>query len=110
MFKSIQDLVKKNYLSCDVADVLREKGINKLTPLQKRVFNDENFWYDGTKDKNGNMIIQGSTSSGKTFSSRNQYYRRFDKKCTGKRNIIWYHCVLWQQKSIVNLIILWEKH
>lgn len=65
MFKSIQDLVKKNYLSCDVADVLREKGINKLTPLQKRVFNDENFWYDGTKDKNGNMIIQGSTSSGK---------------------------------------------
>lgn len=67
MFKSIQDLVKKNYLSCDVADVLREKGINKLTPLQKRVFNDENFWYDGTKDKNGNMIIQGSTSSGKTL-------------------------------------------
>ena len=50
MFKSIQDLVKKNYLSCDVADVLRQT----------------------------------------------QY--------------IWYHCVLWQQKSIVNLIILWEKH
>ena len=67
MFKSIQDLVKKNYLSCDVADVLKEKGINKLTPLQKRVFNNENFWYDSTKDKNENMIIQGSTSSGKTL-------------------------------------------
>ena len=109
MFKSIQDLVKKNYLSCDVADVLREKGINKLTPLQKRVFNDENFWYDGTKDKNGNMIIQGSTSSGKTLVAEISIIDVLTK-VHRQTQYIWYHCVLWQQKSIVNLIILWEKH
>lgn len=67
MFKSIRDLVEQGYLVRDVADALKGKGINKLTPLQKRVFNDEKFWYDNIDGNNEDMIIQGSTSSGKTL-------------------------------------------
>ena len=69
MIKQLQDMAgvtennKIAYLPEGIIKNIQERiNISKFTPLQKKVFNSQEFW-----NLNKNLIIQGTTSSGKTL-------------------------------------------
>lgn len=91
MIDKFEDLNKeyegKSYLPPAIVDNIQKRmHIEELTPLQKKAFNSSEFW--GTN----NLIVQGTTSSGKTLIAE-----------VAAARCIWYSG---QEKNVIYLVPL----
>ena len=91
MISNFLDLKKEHegisYLPPAIVDNIQQRmNIRELTPLQKKAFNSSEFW--GTK----NLIVQGTTSSGKTLIAE-----------VAAARCIWYSG---QEKNVIYLVPL----
>ncbi len=91
MINNLLDLKEEHedmsYLPPAIVDNIQQRmNIKELTPLQKKAFNSSDFWSDR------NLIVQGTTSSGKTLIAE-----------VAAARCVWYSE---QQKNVIYLVPL----